>query len=243
MLFRSLYNLARYPEAIEVFRAITAVHPQPELPFLHLGKVLKTVGQSDEAIECFQRAIEGQPRLGQAYWELASLKTYRFSEEEISAMQKQLAKDGLSAMDRLLIQFALGKGLEDAQQFPESFKHYQAANNAYRQIRPFRYSSHNGRHMGFFNRQYFSDNESAGSDTTSPIFVVGLPRSGSTLVEQILTSHSKVDATGELALITSISRDLQGSSLPGKGQYPQSLGDLPAVEIQKLAQKIGRAHV
>ena len=233
----ALYSLARYEEAITIYRELANVHESPELSLLHLGKALKTVGKGDEAIDCFQRAIKAEPRLGQAYWELASLKTYRFSDDQINSMQKQLKADGFSPMNKLLLQFALGKALEDLKKFEESFQQYQSANKAYTQIRPYRYVSQNAKNKSFFTPQYFAGRKEGSSDSEAPIFVLGLPRSGSTLVEQILTSHSQIDATRELTAMTSISRELHGSSLPGKGLYPQSLGKLSVKQIQDLAQR------
>jgi predicted Zn-dependent protease len=233
----ALYNLARYDEAIDIYRGLAAVRTHPELPLLYLGKALKTVGEGEQAIDCFQRSIKSSPGLGQAYWELASLKTYRFSDDEINAMQAQLEGKGISPINRVLLQFALGKGLEDAGRFEESFSQYQSANHAYTQIRPYRYISQNTKHEQFFTSQYFAGRKGGGNESDAPIFVVGLPRSGSTLVEQILTSHSRVDATRELTAMTSISRELNGSSLPGKGQYPQSLGKLTADQLESLAQR------
>jgi tetratricopeptide (TPR) repeat protein len=233
----ALYNLGRYGQAIEIFRELSGVHEDRELCQVHLGKVLKTVGETREAIGCFHSAIMGQRHLGQAYFELANLKTYRFSEDEIESMQKLLSTGELSAMNRMLIQFALGKALEDKGQFAESFRQYHSANNAYTKIRPYQYTSQNASQKSFFTAEFFSAQKGNGSDSIAPIFVVGLPRSGSTLVEQILTSHSLVDSTMELTGITSISRELNGSSLPGKGEYPQSIASLNTSGILELAQK------
>jgi tetratricopeptide (TPR) repeat protein len=203
----------------------------------HLGKVLKTVGKAAEATSCYQQAIEIEPLLGQAYWELADLKTYRFSDEEISSMQRLLDADEVQPPDRVMIQFALGKALEDAQRFEESFKSYQSANSAYARIRPIRYASLNDRFKSLFTTEYFSTRENHGNDTNAPIFVVGLPRSGSTLVEQILSSHSLVDATQELEEIVSIARAVNDPNQPEQGQYPQVMANLSAKQIQDLAQR------
>ncbi|NNK97736.1 MAG: tetratricopeptide repeat protein [Xanthomonadales bacterium] len=232
-----LFNLGRYEEAIEIFRELSLNVDKPEAYLVQLGKVLTTVGNTDEAIGCFQRVIATEPGLGQAYWELASLKTYRFSDEEIASMEQVLKTGDLTAINMVLIRFALGKALEDAGQYAESFEHYQAANKGYTKILPYRHHGNNTSLTSFFNAAYFSGNRPSGSDSKAPIFVVGLPRSGSTLVEQIITSHSQVDATGELTGITAISRQLNASSLPGHGQYPKSLADLGADQLRELAQQ------
>lgn len=232
-----LYHLGRYEEAIAIYRDLSEVPEKSALCLLHLGKVLKTVGEAAEATACYQRAIEIESTLGQAYWELANLRTYRFSDDEMVSMQQLLETGEISALDKVLIQFALGKAFEDAQQFEESFQHYQSANNGYTNIRPTRYSSQNDRFKSFFTTEYFSSRKEHGDDIDAAIFVVGLPRSGSTLVEQILTSHSKIDATMELTEVVSIARELNISDQPEEGQYPQSIVNLSAAQIQNLAQR------
>lgn len=232
-----LFHLGRYEEAIQIYRELSEVPEKGPVCLLHLGKVLKTVGETAEATACYQQAIEIEPTLGQAYWELADLKTYRFSDDEIASMRALLNTGEVSPLDKVLIQFSLGKALEDAQQFEESFQHYESANSGYRDIRPTQYSSQNDRFKSFFTTEYFSAKEDCGNDTDSPIFVVGLPRSGSTLVEQILSSHSLVDATQELDEIVSIARVVNDPNQPEQGQYPQSMGNLSINQIQDLAQR------
>lgn len=232
-----LFNLGRYQDAIDIFRELSKVHKQPELCLTHLGKVLTTVGETDEAVDCFHRAIAEKHDLGQAYWELASLKTYRFSNDEVRSMRQLLGDDDLTAINRVLIEFALGKALEDSEEFAESFKHYASANRGYTKIRPYRYSNHNAALKSFFSQAYFSGQTDAVSDSDAPIFIVGLPRSGSTLVEQIITSHSQVDSTTELTGIVTISRQLNDSTLPGKGQYPQSIARLDNEQLREYARQ------
>jgi len=232
-----LYNLGRYEETISIYRELSTVHEKSALSLLHLGKVLKTVGDTDEAISCFHKATKDKLSQGQAWWELANFKTYRFSDEETAEMQRLSVADETTPMDRVLIQFALGKALEDAKQFAESFQHYQSANSGYLKIRPVQYASRTSSLKSFFNEEYFSNRKEQGNDTDAPIFVVGLPRSGSTLVEQILTSHSLVDATTELNEITSIARETSVSNVASQEQYPQSMAGLGANEISGFAQR------
>jgi tetratricopeptide (TPR) repeat protein len=233
----TLYSLGRYEEAIAIYRELSDIHEQSAQALLHLGKLLKTVGETDKAISCYHDVVKDEQMSAQAYWELANLRTYRFSADEVSAMQALLAKGGVSDMNKVLVQFALGKALEDEEQFAASFRHYEAANDAYRQFQPFHYTSQNAKFKSFFTEEYFSDKKHNGSDSDAPIFVVGLPRSGSTLVEQILTAHSMVDATRELAEIVTIARELNHPNQPELGQYPQSVAQLGADQIQAFAQR------
>jgi len=232
-----LYNLGRYEEAIAIYRELSEAHEKRALFLLHLGKVLKTVGETGQAIGCFQQATEDGSIPGQAWWELANLKTYRFSADEIALMQQLIDAGTLSEIDTTLIHFALGKAMEDSQQFAQSFQHYQSANKTYTKLRPSRYSSQKAKLKSFFTTEYFADIKASGNDSEAPIFVVGLPRSGSTLVEQILSSHSQVDATMELTEIVSIVRELNNSNMPGQGQYPQSVANLSADQIRNFAQR------
>lgn len=237
----ALYNLGRYLEARDVYLELSDVHEKRASVLLPLGKVLKAVGETPAAISCFLEAIEDDRVSPQAYWELANLRTYRFSADEITSMQALLGNPEITAINKVLIQFALGKALEDEGQFAESFQFYQAANRAYTEVQPIRYLNQNADLKSFFTSEYFSGqaNGQDKKDSTSagPIFVVGLPRSGSTLVEQILTSHSMVDATQELAEIVSIARELANPNQPGQGRYPQSIANLSENQIRGLAQR------
>jgi tetratricopeptide (TPR) repeat protein len=232
-----LYHLGRYEEANAIYQELSGTLEKRASAFLQMGKLLKTIGETRQAISCFHEVVNDELRSAEAYWELASLKTYRFLADEISAMQKLLKAGEVSAVNEVLIQFALGKALEDEKQFAESFRHYEAANSGYNRIQGYRYSSQNVQLKSLFNAEYFSGHKESGNTSDAPIFVVGMPRSGSTLVEQILTCHSKVDATGELTEIMSIARDLNNSEQPALGQYLQSMANIGANQIQELAQR------
>ena len=232
-----LYSLGQYEEAIAIYRELSDLPEKRALSLLHQGKVLKTVGEIPHAISCFHQAMEDETVSGQAYWELANLKTYQFSVDEIELMRQLAGKDETPGINKALIQFALGKAMEDAQQFAESFQYIQSANSAYARIQPTGYTSQNAKTKSFFSTEYFSAQKENGNDSDAPVFVVGLPRSGSTLVEQILSSHSQVDATVELAEIISIARELNNPNQQGQGQYPESIANLTATQVQGLAQR------
>lgn len=233
----ALVALGKYEEAITIYRELLKVHDKQALCLLRLGNVLKTVGETEEAIDCYRQAVVIEPSLGEAFWNLANLKTYQFSADEINSMQQFIQANETLAMNRVLMQFALGKAMEDAQQFAKSFQYYQSANNAYTKIRPFRYSNRNSSLKSFFTAEYFSGRKESGNNSNSPIFIVGLPRSGSTLVEQILSNHSLVDATMELTEIITIARELNDPNHQGAGQYPQSMEGLSENQIKDLAQR------
>ena len=233
----ALVRLGQYEEAIAIYRELSEEHEKRALCLLRLGNVLTAVGDVAEAISCHQQAIKIEATLGEAYWNLANLKTYRFSEDEIVSMQQLIKADEIPVLDKVLIQFALGKALEDAQQFAESFQCYQAANSSYTEIRPSQHANQNAESKLVYTAEYFSGRKENEIDSDAAIFVVGLPRSGSTLVEQILTSHSRVDATMELTEVISIARELNVSDQPEQGQYPQSIVNLSAAQIQNLAQR------
>jgi tetratricopeptide (TPR) repeat protein len=232
-----LYKLGRYEEAIAIYRELSELPEKRTLSLLHLGKVLKTVGEIPQAISCFHQVTEDETISGQAYWELANLKTYRFSADETSSMQQLIGPDEAPGINKALTRFALGKALEDTQQFAESFEHYQSANSAYTRLQPTGYTSQNSKTKSFFTSEYFSAQKENGNDSEAPVFVVGLPRSGSTLVEQILSSHSQVDATVELAEIISIARELNNPNQQDQGQYPGTMAKLTATQILDLAQR------
>lgn len=233
----ALVALGQYDEAIDIYRKLLEEHEKRELCFIRLGEVLKTVGETREAIACFRQAIEIEPLSGEAYWNLASLKTYQFSTDEIASMQRLIKSNEILAMDKVLIQFALGRALEDSQKFKESFECFQSANNGYKLIRPVHYSNRNTQLKSFFTTEYFSEKSEYGHVSDAPIFIVGLPRSGSTLVEQILSSHSQVDATMELTEVVSIARELNSPNSSGIGQYPQSMASLGENQVRDYAQR------
>ena len=233
----ALYSLGRYEEAIGIYRELSGLDEKRASALLHLGKVLKTTGDSTEAISCYHEAAKDEVVTAQAFWELANLRTYKFSTDEIETLKTLVKADATSAINKVLIQFSLGKALEDERQFAESFKCYQAANSGYGKIQPFSYTNQNAKFISFFTGEFFSNRRDMGSNSDAPVFVVGLPRSGSTLVEQILTAHSEVDATRELAEIVSIARELNHPNQPEKAQYPKTLEALSESEIRGLGQR------
>src|SRR5262249_20068151 len=156
----------------------------------------KTAGQEAQSIGAYRKSIEHRPCFGEAYWSLANLKTFRFSSAEIDAMRSQLTRADLVHEDRLHFHFALGKACEDAGEFATSFEHSAAGNRLRRERLPYdpgEFSRRVARLKALYTPQFFAARKGFGSDSRAPIFIVGLPRSGSTLIEQILASHSAIE--------------------------------------------------
>ena len=222
-----LVRTGEYDGAIDAYRTILARYPaQPRL-WISLGHVLKTVGRTDESIEAYREAIEQAPTLGDAWWSLANLKTVAFGETEIARMAEAL-HGATSDADRYHLHFALGKALEDKGDYAQSFVHYAEGNRMRRAELPYdadRTSAHLEETRQRLTREAFEARRAGGHGADDPSFIVGLPRAGSTLLEQILASHSAVEGTMELPDIGTISADLGGR---GSGEAATS-GYLPAL--------------
>ena len=214
-----LVRTGDYDAALAAYARILAVHPDAARLWISRGHVLKTVGNSDESIAAYRQAIALTPTLGDAWWSLANLKTIRFSSVDIAAMTGALAVAN-TVGDRYHLHFALGKALEDAGRFADSFHHYAEGNRLRRAELPYRAArttAHVADCQRLLTRAAFAVRADGGHPTQDPIFVVGLPRSGSTLIEQILASHSDVEGTMELPDIGTIAAELGGRSNEDEG--------------------------
>ncbi len=243
-----LCRIGDYAPAIDIYADLLQRHPRQTRIWLSYGHALKTAGRQQDAIAAYRRCIALEPAFGEAWWSLVNLKTVRFDGDDVATMQRQLTQSDLSAEHRLHLEFALGKALEDAEAYEASFGHY-ARGNAVRNAQ-LGYSaeatSAKVRHIrSLYTRKFFEDRKDSGDDARDPIFIVGLPRSGSTLLEQILSSHSQVEATAELPEVTSISRELRGRALraragrdaEGPGPYHDVLATLDAGELRAFGQR------
>jgi tetratricopeptide (TPR) repeat protein len=207
---------------------------------LSYGHVLKTAGTQEESITAYRRAIELDPGFGDAYWSLANLKTFRFSAEELERMHAQLQRADLDDEHRLHLHFALGKAHEDAGDRAVSFEHYARGNALQRKQFPYNADNNTSRVRRLqegFTREFFAARAGGGCPSPDPIFIVGMPRSGSTLVEQILSSHSQVEGTAELPEIITLARDLrmEAKSLE-VGAYVDVLADRSPAELRELGE-------
>jgi tetratricopeptide (TPR) repeat protein len=245
----ALAQLGEFDQAIAGYRELLRGHPEDPKAWLGLGHSLKTVGRLEEGVAAYRRSLARTPTLGEAYWSLANLKTFRFTPPDLTAMRAALAHPDLSDQDRLHLDFALGKALEDAGDFAASFGHYAAANAL--RAKSLRYDAdrthgHAARAMTTFTPAFFAARAGWGAPERGPIFVVGLPRAGSTLIEQILASHSQVEATAELPDIIAIAARLGGPKRKlDEMAYPQILESLTAARVEALGEEYlqtTRAH-
>jgi len=200
-------GLGQHERAITTYRRVLAVAPGRVHLYLLLGNSLKAVGRQQEAIDAYQTAATHRPGLGDAYWSLANLKTYRFSDEEIERMRALSAAASTSVVDRYHVCFALGKALEDRAQYADSWRCYELGNRLKSIQTPHdpRAIERQVDHLiATFGTDRFASQAGVSHPRKTPIFIVGLPRSGSTLVEQILASHSCVEGTQELPILSRV---------------------------------------
>src|ERR1700686_1409820 len=196
------YNLLGQNErSTQILSGLLAEFPGNELVWLYYGHALRTAGHLDQAIVAYRKSTDLKPGFGDAWFSLANLKTFRFSGGDVAAMQAQLAREGLKDNDRLQFEFALGKALEDAGEFEASFAHYTRGNALRRAAAPHDRDSVTRlvqRTQTLYTQEFFAARAGCGCLAPDPIFIVGLPRAGSTLIEQILASHTQVEGTMEL---------------------------------------------
>jgi len=224
--------------AIGTFETVLADYPSNPRIWMAYGDALKTAGRMDDGVAAYRRSLALAPGFGEAWWSLANLKTVHFAAADLEAMQSQLARSDISADDRLHLHFAIGKALEDAEQFAGSFIHYAEANRLRRATIPYDATATTAyvqRVCALFTTEFVESRRVWGCEAEDPIFVVGLPRSGSTLVEQILASHGAVEGTMELPDVTDIARSLATRTGPSAAPgYPDVLARLDAEDLRAL---------
>jgi len=239
MLAGILVALGELEEAVVRYRKLIEERPQDADVTHSLGHALKTLGQQEEAVAAYHRATEIRRGFGEAYWSLANLKTYRFTDEELDRMREQEAEATAQAEDRYHLCFALGKSLEDRSEFAESFSYYErgnALNNLECRYRAGLQERSSRRLCEICDPEFFAAREGWGCDSAAPIFVLGLPRAGSTLLEQILASHSEVEGTMELANIPRLVGSLSARERRGQTKYPDLLAELTAEECLQFGE-------
>ena len=219
----TLARLGDFDQALQLYEQVISKTPNQPRALLTYGHMLKTVGRQEEAIAAYREATEINPAIGDVWWSLANLKTVKFTDADIRAMEQVLKQDDLKDDDRFHIEFALGKAFHDLGRSDEAFAHYAAGNALRRQYHPFipgHLTEFVSRSIELFTREMLT--LPGGNPAADPIFVVGMPRAGSTLVEQILSSHSLVEGTAELPEMPPIAR--------GRGNYPTSAIEMTADE-------------
>ena len=243
--YRSLHaaisaNLGDYADAIAAYASVLREYPQQPKLWTSYGHALRTTGNVSEAIAAYRRALSLEPRLGEAWWSLANLKTFRFSDADVRAMRQALSRSDLSDDDRLQFEFALGKALEDSGCYEESFAHY-AAGNGVRRMQHGYDAEENSRFVRrskeLLTREFFAERAGAGAQARDPIFIVGLPRAGSTLLEQILASHPLVEGTMELPQLPKLARELAGPKQEQEGTFHRRLASLGRDELRALGER------
>jgi len=237
LLAAILANLGSYDETVRVYEELLKEHPGQAKIWMSYGHALRTAGRQDDSVSAYRRAISMVPTLGEAYWSLANLKTFRFTDEETRAMRAALGRKDLADDDRVHFEFALGKTLEDARSYEESFAHYAAGNALRRRSHP--YSANDNadlmrRLKELFTADFFAARAGWGCPAPDPIFIVGLPRAGSTLLEQILASHSLVEGTMELPDVPRIVHELNARTRERGQAFPEMLAGLDRDALHAL---------
>jgi len=239
LLAGTLAPSARTGEAIDAYRKALELSPDFPGALLGLGHVLKTVGRQDEAVAAYRRCIELRPDNGESYWSLANLKTYRLGNDDIAAMETSLAKPELTDQSAVNFRFALAKAFEDRGDYERAWEHYAEGNARQRMLEkydPVQTETVNEAIRRVFTADLLADKAGGGCPDPSPIFVLGLPRSGSTLIEQILASHSQVEGTSELPYLGRVAMSLNRNRADGIN-YPQAVRELDAPHFRALGEE------
>ncbi|MDB5671246.1 MAG: sulfotransferase family protein [Alphaproteobacteria bacterium] len=228
-------RLGSYEEAIALYEQVLARMPDQPKVWMSYGHVLKTVGRFHDGVAAYRRAIAIAPTLGEAWWSLANLKTAKLAPEDVGAMEAALEGGELDPADLYHLHFALGKATEDSGDPERAFGHYQEANRLRRQGIGYdsdEVTRHVARAKAVFTPDFFAARNGQGSPAADPIFILGMPRAGSTLIEQILASHPLVEGTTELPDMPGIAREL--GNRKGGETYPASLATLDSAALRRL---------
>ena len=231
-------RIGEYERSSQLYQALLDEYPQNAKVWLSYAHVLKTEGKREACEAAYRGAIDRDERFGEAYWSLANLKTFRFSEQDIVNMNRQVAREDLELSSRVQFYFALGKAAEDAGDYTLSFDHYDKGNALHRSTLNYQHAQNNrrvNRMKTQFTASFFSQRAGMGCPDDSPIFIVGMPRAGSTLLEQILASHSQVEGTTELPDIITLAKELRAQANEDEmGAYDGVLARMNAQELHDV---------
>ena len=236
-----LGRIGDYAQAIALYEQLLTEYPAHALLWMSFGHALKTAGDTPRAIDAYRRSIALDLGCGEAYWSLANLKTFRFDADDVAAMDAQLARADLSEDARLHFEFALGKAREDLGEHAVSFAHYARGNALRRAQLPYDADDNSARVQRatqLYTHGFFAERRGWGDPAPDPIFIVGLPRAGSTLLEQILSSHSQVEGTMELPEIMTLTRELRRANGASQGtSYHDVLAGLDRDAVRALGAR------
>ncbi len=234
-------GLGEHERAVTQYQELIVATPADAELHLSLAHALKTLGRQAEAINSYRRAEACRPGFGDAYWSLANLKTYRFTDEELARLKALQTAPEIGVIDRYHLHFALGKALEDRGEYAESFHCYTLGNALRRSksnYRPEIIENNTRQQIEVCTREFFASRQGFGVAARDPIFIVGLPRAGSTLIEQILASHSQVEGTQELPNVQQLVANLRGRDPDlNNPRYPRILPELQAGEVRRLGEQ------
>ena len=225
----ALGRIGGFEEAISLYEEVLQAAPRQPKVWMSYGHMLKTVGRQADGIAAYRHALEIAPTLGEVWWSLANLKTVRFTGDDIAVMQSALASPDLSDVDRFHMDFALGKAFEDAGDPARSFAHYEVGNHLRRESVDYDANETTAfvdASIRLFTPDFIAARADQGCTEPAPIFILGMPRAGSTLVEQILSSHSQVEGTSELPDIPALARQWR--------DYPRALAGLNPAQLRDL---------
>jgi tetratricopeptide (TPR) repeat protein len=225
----SAYGLAMYPDKSADAYA-KSIELEPDVPNVLMGHghALKTLGNQSRALKSYRAAIKNKPDFGEVYWSMANLKVFNFEDKEVNAMLDQVEEEDLSDNEEIHFRFALGKAFEDKKDYPKAWHYYHTGNQLQRTSVdhfPVEMEIRHDLIKEVFNQEFLKERSNIGYDCPDPILIVGLPRSGSTLIEQILASHSQVEGTSELPILGNLAQSI-GQHRNDGVQYPKAVLDL-----------------
>jgi len=236
-----LGRIGDFDESIRLYAEVLEEYSGRAKSWMSYGHALKSAGRADDCIAAYRKSIAMAPSLGEAWWSLANMKTFRFTEAEFAAMRAELEKPGLGIEDRFHFHFTLGKALEDAGDWSGAFEHYRQGNLLRRKVVHFdadEQTAHVRRSKALFSKEFFGSRAGSGAAAADPIFILGMPRAGSTLLEQILSSHSAVEGTMELPDVIALSRELgERRKRAVASKYPEVLATLDAERLRALGER------
>ncbi|MFN2098646.1 tetratricopeptide repeat-containing sulfotransferase family protein [Altererythrobacter sp. MF3-039] len=233
-------QLRKFDEADRAFEELHRIHPEDARGYANHAFLLKTIGRQEDAVEAYRKSLRIEPMNGLAWWGLSNLKTVEFDHNDVASIREALESEGLEAEDRIHLQFALGKALDDLEQYASAFQAYSIGAKARLEQVPYdpaRIRGHVDKNQSVFNKSFFNERNEWGTQAKDPVFIVSLPRSGSTLVEQILASHPQIEGTEELHDI-----ERMAISLDPNGSTGSWLDVLPHL-TQEQAREMGEHYI